>query len=438
MELGTGWSENDPGTDIVMSYDTTYFKTGTQSLRILGDNRAADVRTNGDAIDSPIDPDDYHGTDNQVIQETAALFTGENFFHVVVCKAWFYIRDDGTYTYNGKPFDFRGFYIQTQLSNVWTGRHWYTRIDDTTARNEWIRVEFEILVYGGETVEIRLYWPGGSASPNSAIYWDSIGLYLEESLSFYGSSGTGSDILVIAEGLVDHAQGLTVLGQTGPSGKDDLNITGDPANSSIGTDLAIAYQHADHENIWEAIKSLTEIENGLDLRVSWNGVDTIRYIKFGRPLGSAKTTYNLQIDGASSNIIAITNYVRDGAPVANSITVLGDGSGPDREEAGASDTTDLGIAWEEVLRAPTGWDIDQLDEFAAGELASRKDTIETFTCTLTDSDFAAVIAGNLLPGDTVTINGTWGNINWTTRSMKLIRLTLDCASGVYTAEFNQA
>ena len=446
FELGTAgaWTESDAGGNIAAHYDTTIKKVGTRSMRIDGNARAADTRANGDAITSPVDPGDYHGIDAQLQQRTAALFTGEAFFHVMIAKAWYMIRDDATYTYNAKPFDKRGFYIQTQLAGVWTGRHWNVEINDTTKRNVWLRAETEILVYGGEAVEIRLYVPGGAASPNSAINWDSTGLFLEESLSFYGSSGTGTDIVEIMEGLILHAQGQTVLGQPGPSNKDNLNIIGDPANTTVGTNIAIAYQHADHANIWESLQDMANTGNGADFRITWNAANTIRYLRVDRPIGSAKSTFDLQIDGATSNVIDIVDYARDGQNVANVVVALGEGAGPDREEAEVIDKSVLGIAWEDIIRAPSGWEIDLLDELAAGEQASRADVQESFTVRLTDSDFSTVIAGNsnraldLLPGDTVTVDGTWGNISSWARSMKLVRLTLTPMAGVYTAEFNVA
>ena len=446
FELGTAlaWVEADPGSNIAASYDTAIHKVGTRSVRVQGNARAADTRANGEAITSPVSPGDYHGIDAQHTQNTAALFTGENFFHTMVAKAWYMIRDDATYTYNSKPFDTRGFYIQTKLSGVWTGRHWSAQILDTTERNVWLRSEFEILVYGGETVEIRLYVPGGAASPNSAINWDSTGLFLEESLSFYGTDGTGTDIVEIMEGLMLHAQGVTVLGQPGPSNKDNLNIIVDPANTTVGTKIAIAYQHADHANIWESLNDMANTEHGADFRITWNAANTIRYLKVDRPIGSAKSTFDLQIDGATSNIIDIVAYARDGENVANVVVALGEGEGPDREEAEKSGITALGVAWEDIIRAPSGWEIDLLDELAIGEQASRADVEESFTVRLTDSDFSTLIAGNsnraldLLPGDTVTVDGTWGNISSWERSMKLVRLTLTPMAGVYVAEFNVA
>ena len=448
FELGTtgahAWAEADPGSDITDSYDTAIHKVGTRSVRVQGNDRAADTRANGDAITSPVSPGDYHGIDAQYAQNTAALFTGENFFHVMVAKAWYMIRDDATYTYNAKPFEKRGFYIQTKLSGVWTGRHWSAEIDDTTERNVWLRAEFEILVYGGETVEIRLYVPGGAASPNSAINWDSTGLFLEESLSFYGTDGEGTDIVEIMEGLILHAQGQTVLGQPGPSNKDDLNIIADPANTTVGTKIAIAYQHADHANIWESLNDMANTANGADFRITWNAANTIRYLRVDRPIGSTKAGFALQIDGASSNIIDIVNYARDGENVANVVVALGEGAGPDREEAEKSEKSVLGVAWEDIIRAPGGWEIDLLDELAAGEHANREDVGESFTVRLTDSDFATVIAGNatrtddLLPGDTVAVTAAWGNISWEDQSMKLVRLTLIPPTGVYIAEFNVA
>lgn len=434
--LMTGWTENEiASTNLSASVVSDYFKLNGYSLRILGKTRTVDLRTDGEAVDSPVDYEDYHMVDSQVVFRTGYLFSGSSGFNVVICKAWFYIRDDGTYSYKGKPFDKRGFYIQTQVSpGTWTGRHWFYPIDDRTPRNEWVRAEFEILVEADERIEIRLYCPGSDGVTDSAIYWDAIGCYQEESLSFYQSDGKGTDLTEIIEGLIDHAQGRSVLGQSAAANKTDLNINDDPANASVGFKLAIAYQHADHENVWDSIIDITRMENGPSVRTAWNAAGTERYLKVGS-LGTLKTAFNLQLSGSSSNIIDLT-YRRDGDEVANSVLVMGDGAGPDREEAAAVDYSDLGVTHEAILRAPSGFDIDQLDEMAFGELALRKVVPESLVVRLAYDDFVADLITGFLVGDSTNVSGTWGNINWTLRQMELVKKTFNPQTGIFTCEFN--
>jgi len=431
----TGWTKVDPATSQLTGVaDASVRKLGAGSIRIEGTSRAVGKRPNGDDIDSPTSPTDYAAEDRYYFQRTGSLFATATGPTICVVRAWFHIRDTGSFAYGAKPFETRGLYARTLTSgDVWTGKSWYFPITDSTPRNSWVRAEFEMLVEPTEKVEVRLYPPGSDGVTDSAVNFDAVGLFEEKQLSFYNTDFLGTDVVEIVEGLVEHSQGLSVLGQDAPADKTDVNLRGDPANSTVGTKLTLAYQWSDHENIWDAIRDFIGFDGGTDFRLTWNGAKTERYLRVDRPLGSLKTDFNLQIDGASTNIIDM-DYGRDGTVVANSVIVLGDGDGPDREEGSAVDTSGLGVTWEHIERAPRDFDIDQLDELANGILADRATPCESLIVRLTDSDFSDTIVGNLLVGDRIEVTGDWGNLSMTSNEMTVQRLTVNPREGVTVLE----
>jgi hypothetical protein len=433
----TDWTKVDPAPGTLTGVaDVVYYKNGGTSLRIVGTDRATDTRPNGDIIAAPIDPENYSGEDRYYKQTTGSLFASAAGPTVCVVSAWYFVHDDAsTWVYDGKPFDRRGLYARTLTSvGADTGRQWYIPIDDSTERNVWHRGEFEILVYPTEKVEVRLYHIGAEdASPGSAINWDVAGLHAEDQLSFYGTDYLGTDVVEIVEGIVEHSQGLAVLGNTAPANKTDFNLRGDPANTAVGTKLTVGYDWSDHANAWESISDFVGFDGGVDFRVTWSADLASRYLLVGRQLGSLKTAYNLQIDGASSNVINM-DYAKDGTTVANSITVLGDGDGADRARGTAVDYSSLGVAWEMIEKAPRNWPIDMLQQLAAGMLADRATPCASMTVRLADSDFAANIVGNLFVGDSVQVTGTWGSLSMSAQVMEIGRMTYNPLQGITVLE----
>lgn len=412
------WTESGASLNAYNSTTITP-QVGTFGCEITSTARDTDTRSDGQPVDSPTSPGDYHGRDES-LQQSVTLTTS----NLVVVKGWYFIRDDATFGYGGKPFDRRGLFaeIRDASSNLVSVE--FAPIDDNTPRNEWQRAEF--MIFGGQntyTLNVRLYGPGGGGSPaTSGIVWDSVGAYLMESLSF----ADGTDVVDIIEGLIAHAQDTTF-------GKDDLSIDPDPANSASGTTMPlIAYQHADHAPIWDAVLSYCAplADPGVNISVTWNSLATLRYITIDTPPTSSTVSLTL-----GSNVIDVEHWGRAGE-VSTRVLALGPGSGPDREEASASDTSNYGgLILERLEHLSDEIPIRLYQDAADGLVAEHAGGEDIYRFRLADSDR---VSGSwftaINPGDLIDFTGTWGTYSHTATNMRVLSVELDPTAKVVMVE----
>lgn len=275
------------------------------------------------------------------------------------------------------------------------------RINDDTARDEWVPLEVGIAsVVEGDTIDFLLFPPHGVA------YFDLATLTFMESLSF-GYPPPAEDVATIVAEIVQYAQD-NLAGFT--HGKSDLNIG--TAGAATGTTRQIAYQFAEHRNILDAI--LEYVRQGIiDIDIVLTAT-TRTFTTYAPKKGSLYGT-TLQLD---VNMADFT-YSIDLEQAASSVVLLGPGDGPDRPEGGAIDTSFVGGAFtsEIVEQAPDNTTVGQLDLRAEERLkvAARPDILEVTTLP------GAGVIGALKVGDTVpvVIATGWININDTYRVVRI-------------------
>lgn len=237
-------------------------------------------------------------------------------------------------------------------------------------------------------LQVRLYAVGGT------IRFGAIQVVRMESLSSVTSATdfTG-DMAYVMEILVQHAQDPSV-------GKDDLNIDTDCPD--VGVRIERHYQYVDHALILQALQEFPAM-GGPDFWIDWTppaspgGVWT-RTFHTAMPRGTARgLTYRL---GPRFPWTKSFRHLDDGDRGISSITLLGYGDGPDREEAGVIDTSGTsGLIVEDVLAAPVSTDIDALQGVADQEFAVRAEP-DTWGTVVYRPDWIAV----LRPGDTVPLD----------------------------------
>ena len=274
-------------------------------------------------------------------------------------------------------------------------------IDDDTPKDEWIPLETGVaFVQPGDTIEVRLYPPEGTA------YFDLATLTFMESLSF-GYPSTPADVADIVAGIVDYAQD-NLAGFT--HGKSDLNIG--TAGAATGVTRQVAYQFAEHRNILDAI--LEYVRQGvIDIDIAFTAT-TRTFTTYAPSKGSLYgTTLELDVN------VADYSWAQDLEQAASSVVMLGPGDGPDRPEGSATDPSLLGGAFtmEIVEQAPDDTTVGQLDARASERLAvaARPEILEVTTLP------GAGVIGDLLVGDTVevVISRGWVAVNNTYRVARI-------------------
>jgi hypothetical protein len=175
-----------------------------------------------------------------------------------------------------------------------------------------------------------------------------------ESLSF-----PHQDLANIVNGLVSHAQDPDY-------GKVDLHIT--PGASATGILVDRHFQFAEHPNVFDEMMAFTEA--GLcDIQAvtSWNAGDdrADRHVRVWAPQQGESKALALELD-AESGVRELGGIERDGSKTVTTPIVLGEGSGPEREEASVSDTslTD-GVVIEKIIQPGSGTHHDLLKGIAA-------------------------------------------------------------------------
>jgi hypothetical protein len=247
-------------------------------------------------------------------------------------------------------------------------------IDGATPRDQWLRAETTIWVppNATEDLQIRLYSPGGT------IWWDAGSLTAMESL-FLGDS---VDQALIAEAIVEHLQDVTY-------GKSDLNIATDCPLT--GVDRYRVYQHADHHNGFRSLEEFTLLDDGLDFDIELTDTTPGSAVRTFATYYPRKGGTPAVLDFTAADLSELKMSI-EGEDACSSITVLGDGDGPDREEGAATDLSVFdGVILEDVISAPPGAAIDSLDARAEEALRVRK-VAQIITVTVPAENYVGAVS----------------------------------------------
>lgn len=267
-------------------------------------------------------------------------------------------------------------------------------IDDDTALglDEWQRDEATEWVppNATRTIEVRLYCPNGT------IYWDEVELVEPTSLAI--APGAGEDIATTFNRIVQFAQDST-------KGKSDKQIgTDTPPTTGTKFYFPKSWQYADHTAVDTAMQEIVSL--GVDYAFEHTTTAT-RVLLYAPQKGDDLTgsiTLQLTVPPDPDDNLASYDYEEDHDAVETSVTILGEGDGPDREEGYAVDAIDAnGLVLQGLESVPTGTTIDKLDDLAAARLALKKAPVRTLK--VRTKGTVAVTTG-----DTVTVAVTDGVI----------------------------
>lgn len=344
---------------------------------------------------------------------------------VFTVTAWVFIPSS---VYVGPAYQKRGLMIQRRSTTVLHDNPTlaalgiykplgsrYVPISGGTPKDRWVRMETSIrLPYRSgatERIQVRLY------PPNGVAYWDQVTLTVNEKTAFYNT-----DQATIVKGIVEHAQSTV-------HGKSDLNITTSCPATGVKRDRI--YQHADHGNIREALDEFPTLAAGLEWDVEYSPATRV-FKSFYPRKGVTRKDVVLEL---GRNAVAFAMDV-DGEETANSIVVLGDGQGSDREEAGAKDAAALGgLILEKVYNATPGSAIQSLSAQARRGLTRYKNPVTIPQVVTTEA--AQDLIGVLKTGDIITVRGKYGWID-VDGQYRIIRITLDTATDQMTLDLNPA
>jgi len=403
---------------------------GNTALELYSSTRSVDRASDGEPIDEPEDPRNYSGSDHFARQTFTSPWD-----NIAVVAAWFWIRDDATFSYAAKPYDRRGLavYVLNSAGTEWTGRAGVYPITDQTPRNQWIRAEVQVFAQTNEVVDVRLYCPGGTGATSAAIVWDAAQAVYYESLSYgYGTSGA-TDPTTVIEGIVSHVQSTAF-------DKESLGILAAPSNSSTASSAAvqIAYQFVEHHNAWESILDYVAPRSDAPVIVSgsWNSAGSDRYVRVeAEPTLASAVTMSLNLSDAIT--VAPFDSI---AATATSVIATGTGSGPSREEAAAVTASTTLPILETVVAMPPDWPLNLFTARARGELAKRDEPTERVVIeigrdgapgSLLPNYTEGALAG-LRPGRLVGLTGTRGTLVASATKYRVVGVALNPTTGVYT------
>lgn len=274
-------------------------------------------------------------------------------------------------------------------------------IDAALPKDEWKHLETTLPgVKEGDTVEVRLYPPFGTAN------YDLVTVTLHESLSFLEQ-----DMATIIRGIVAYAQGADF-----DHGKSDLSIDVDV--DPTGVTLSRSFQFDEHQNIGDALAEFLGRRGGVDYTFD----AATRTLVVSHPQAGTVHDDLTLVHGVNVTKFRLSE---DRTQKADTSVVLGPGDGPDREEGGAT-ATPVGPTLEDVTVAPDGTSVAELDRVSAERLAvlTHPEVLEVT---------ATGIIGLLNPGDWVPV--TIDNIDLND-VYRVMTITLDPANDSVTATLN--
>lgn len=307
---------------------------------------------------------------------------------------------------------FNGLQIEV-LTPITLVRESFDATDQLTngSKDSWIRHEVQVEMPPSVTKIIRLT----GFDVHGTVRWDSFSLTKMESLSFYATEQATVFAAVIAH-LQDPAYG-----------KNNVNIT--TSTPATGVNIDKHYQFAEHEKGDTVIEEFRSRSNGFDFGIVLSPTTRVLTTSFPRK-GSYKPDYRLN----NRNIIEY-NYTDDGEEGISSLTILGEGDGPDREEGSAIDAGIYGgLILEDVEVASASTDISLLDVLAQEKLRVRKDPRSLF---VTVDNASVPIIENVFDGDTIPINLFDGYIQ-VSEDMRVISKTIAPHKEHVTLELNPA
>lgn len=322
-------------------------------------------------------------------------------------SGYFHIRTDSQWA--GPALDNRGLYIERRhpTTNVVEDVA-FAQITDDTQRGIFQRVEtnMESPPDRDSIFWIRLYatrCTSATGSPPGSIIWDDIQLVAPESLSY-----SHVDVASVVDGLVSHAQDPAF-------DKVYLGIDTPGAGGPTGILVDRYYQFDDHTSILDALHEFTEAGIcDIQCVTSWDHPNqkAVRHIVVHTPRQGEFKALALELD-AESSISKLTSIESDGDKTVTTALVQGDGSGPSREEASASDTslTD-GVVIEETLQAPSGTHHDLLKGIAAEQVAKLHGVSDVPALVLSPDMTDLVNVGDTFPttldlGGPLTLTGNY-------------------------------
>lgn len=278
----------------------------------------------------------------------------------------------------------------------------FVPIDEEFPVGAWTRLEYtlELPATGvAEIVNVRLYAPHGS------IVWDEAALTLDEATRFYGADQTSE----IAAGLIEHMQDPAY-------DKSDLNISTDCPPSGVLRDRV--YVHHEHPNIARSLDELVQLRNGFDESMRYTPTERI-YVTTYPAAGAYRPRRPFNIGGNCK----LEGWSWDGSSAASSVLSLGQGSGSDREEGSAVDTSTFadGVTIEKVTIAAPETPIDALDDYAAEDLAVSRSPSVLLLTTFPNVDFI----GRLRMGDVHPVNCRDGAFVLESVRYRIVALTLN-------------
>jgi len=395
----------------------------SHNIRLENNNSLRIVQTGFEADDPeqifPID-EDLHAPNQYMFQW---LFDRAPAFYTI--KGWFFIHDGPTlvgsppHNYRCKAWDQRGLHVEAWHNAPPGDDGPYASatfpINDDSPRNTWVRAEVAITLTGpADDLLVSLYAPQGT------VYWDSTGVFLMESLSF----PYGTDQRNIVHGIVTHAQDTVY-------GKSSLNIGVGGVATPIQRE--IAYQHADHENVFSLLQEFPGMANGMDIDVVITPTTRVFTTYYPRK-GSTKTTYNL----TTERVHGFTAH-GDGERITTSIVALAEGDGPDREEGGWIDAASLGgLILEDIISVESDV-LPYLTGFALNAVNSRKRPDQSYDFTTSDAAFPGTpsVVENFLVGDVCNISGAWGAHVLSSQACRCVRKVLSAGDDTVMLTMNR-
>ena len=225
-------------------------------------------------------------------------------------------------------------------------------ITEDTPRKKWTRAEIPLgqppKAGVPEFIDISVSGIRGT------IYWDTVSLTRNEGLHF-----NEVDQALIVRDIVRHAQDPAF-------GKSDLKIGTD--TPPTGRRHTRSYFFHDHQNVNDVLDEWRTLEDGVDTAITVAPGKRTFTTYFPR---KGVRHYDLTLE-LGRNIKTFSIY-EDGEETANSVVVLGEGDGSDREEGGHVDAEALGgLILETVYNGAPGAPIHTLQLQAIEGVEKRK------------------------------------------------------------------